>query len=101
MVAKIVLSTLASDATIVDGMLGTMVITTEAVGARTIVLPLGQSVAHHDVTRGTYVLAFAAMDTHIGIHRKLLVGNHAGIKIGANDMTERPRGQASRGLDDA
>ena len=58
-------------------------------------LPRRHTVFQYHVACRTRLLTFPAVDTHIGIHRELLVGDHPCVEIGTNHVAERPGCQSS------
>ena len=91
--AEIVLSALACDGAIIDGVDGAMVVTAETAGAGAIVFPSG-CVVELDVGNGALRGAPPAMDAHVAVDGELLVGNHAAVEVSANDVAERPGREA-------
>ena len=86
---EIVLSTLACNTSIIDGMDRTVVIAAETTGAVTATLPEG-NVGKHDIAYRTFLGATPTMDACIHIDGELPVRNHEAVEVGANDMAESP-----------
>ena len=59
-------------------------------GSAALVLPHGQSVAHHNVFCGAASGAHSAMHAFFGIHSKWLVGNHFPVEESTHDMGQNP-----------
>ena len=87
---EIILSTATGNLAEVDGMLRAVVVTRQAAGAATIVVPGGESVGQRDVARGTHLLALAAMDAGFRVDGELLVGHHLTVEIAADNMAHYP-----------
>ena len=87
-----VLSTLAGDGAVVDGVYRTMVVTGQATGTPAVMEPLGRSAL--DVVDGTDLRTLAALDAEIGIYRELPVRNHPLVEIAADDIGIEPWGGA-------
>lgn len=86
-----ILSTATGNLAEVDGMLRAVVVTRQAAGAATVVVPGGESVGQRDVARGTHLHALAAMDAGFRIDGELLVCHHTTVEIAAHHMAHRPR----------
>jgi len=119
-VSEIILSALAGDAAIIDGVDGAMVVATEAAGAAVVVKPIGDGTGRIggfgrtggigktrtagaallctelDVADGTDLGALATMQAAVGVDGELAVGNHEAVEVGADDVAERP-GRQSEG----
>ena len=93
MVSEVILSALAGDWSVVDGMDWTMMIAAETTCAAAIIFPFGRF-AKYDVTDRAYLRTFAAMGADVGIDGEFLVGYHEAVEVGPDDVTERPRRQA-------
>ena len=63
-----------------------MVVASQAVGTRTIMLPCGQAVGHKNITCRTRFLTSAAMDAQVIIDGEFLVADHPRVEVGPNDM---------------
>lgn len=90
---EVVLSALARNLSVVDGMYGAVVITAEATGAVPVMPPVGNGVKL-DVAHGALLGATAAVDADIAIDSELLVCYHETVEISTDDMAERPGRQA-------
>ena len=91
--SEVILSALASDWAVVDGVDGAMMIAAEATCATAIVFPF-RRFAKLYVADGTHLCTFAAMDADIGIDGEFPVGNHEAVKISSYDVAEGPRGES-------
>ena len=92
-VSEVILSALASDWAVVDGVDGAMMIAAETTCATAIVFPF-RRFAKLYVADGTHLCTFAAMDADIGIDGEFPVGNHEAVKISSYDVAEGPRGES-------
>ena len=91
--SEIVLSTLARNLSVIDGVNGTMMIAAETTGATTIVFPMGKAVEGNIADRA-FLGTTSTMDAHIAVHSKLPVRNHKAVEVSTNDMAEGPGRQA-------
>ena len=92
-VSEVILSALASDLAVVDGVDGTMVITAETTCAAVIIFPFGCFVKLYVADRA-YLRTFATVDADIGIDGKFLVGDHEAVEICSDDVAEGPWGES-------
>ena len=81
---EIILVALSRDAAVVDGMYGTVVITSQTAGAPSVVKPCGWGT--FDIVYRTHLAALAAVGTSVFIYGELLVSNHLLVEVGANDV---------------
>ena len=88
-----ILSALARNLSVVDGMYGAVMITAETTGAALVMLPVGNSVKL-DVAHGALLGATSAVYAYIAIDSELLVCYHEAVEVSTDDMAERPGCQA-------
>ena len=79
-----ILSTFAGDATIVDGVDRTMMVTGKTTSALAVMEPYGGRTL--DIIDRTDLRTLATLDTDIGIDHKLLVSNHPLVEIATDDI---------------
>ena len=91
--SEIVLSALTGDASVVNGVDGTVVVAAETAGAATVALPFRGAVVD-DVANGAVLGTTAAVDADIVVDGKLLISNHESVEISTYDVAERPGRQA-------
>ena len=84
LLSEVVLSALASDVAIVDGVEWTMMITGEAHRATAVVIPYRWR--SFDVLYRTNLGTQAATRTAIRVYREFAVGYHLPVEIAANDV---------------
>ena len=87
--SKEILSTLACDTSVIDGMNGTMMVAAETACAAAVMLPL-RSLIENDVAYWAFFRTTPAVDTYIAVNGELLVRDHKTVEVGADDMAERP-----------
>ena len=87
---EIILSATTRDATVVDGMTGTMVITGETRGAAAVVMPLRLAVGERHIAYRTGFDTLTTTYATGSIGTELLVGDHDTIEKTANDVRQQP-----------
>ena len=87
--SEIILSALACNLPVIDGMNWTMVVAAQTACATAVMLPKW-NVFKLDVAYRALLGAAATVDTYITIDGELLVRNHKTVEVGTDDMTESP-----------
>lgn len=80
---EVILSALASDLSVIDGMDRTMMVAAEATCATAVMPPLW-NVFKPDVNYRTLLGATATVNTHIAVNGELLVSYHKTVEIGTD-----------------
>jgi hypothetical protein len=81
---EVILVALSRDAAIVNGMYGTVVITSQTAGTLSVVQPRGRRTC--DIVYRTHLAALAAAGAYVFIDGELLVSNHLLVEVSANDV---------------
>jgi hypothetical protein len=81
---EVILVALSRDVAVVDGMHGTVVITSQTAGTPSIVKPRGRCALN--IIYRTHLAALAAAGAYVFIDGELLVSNHLLVEVSANDV---------------
>ena len=88
-----ILSALACDLSIIDGMNRTVMVAAETACATAVVFPVW-NVFKPDVAYRTLFGATTAVNTDIAVNGELLVSNHKTVEVSTDDMAECPGRQS-------